>query len=61
MQTAVNCRLLLHISVQYSQRDTMINHCDRCNTRLGDLDISFVLLDIISKFLLQLRVLLAIT
>ena len=33
----------------------MINHCDRHITHLGDLDISFVLLDISSKFLLPLE------
>jgi len=33
----------------------MINHCDRRITHLGDLDISFVLLYISSKFLLHLE------
>jgi hypothetical protein len=33
----------------------MINHCDSCITHLGDLDISFVLLNISSKFLLHLE------
>jgi hypothetical protein len=46
-------------NIQYSTvRDSMINHCDRCTcciTHLGDLDISFVLLNISSKFLLHLE------
>ena len=42
-------------NVQYSQRHTMINHCDRCITLLSELDISFVLLNISSKFLLHLE------
>jgi hypothetical protein len=33
----------------------MINHCDRHITYLGDLDISFVLLNIFSKFLLHIE------
>ena len=33
----------------------MINHCDRHITHLSDLDISFVLLNISSKFLLHLE------
>jgi hypothetical protein len=33
----------------------MINHCDRRITHLGDLDISFVLLNIFSKFILHLE------
>jgi hypothetical protein len=41
--------------VQYSQRHTMINHCDRPITHLGDLDISFLLINIFSKFLLHLE------
>ena len=41
--------------VQYSQRHTMINHCDRRITLLGDLNTSFVLLNIFSKFLLHLE------
>ena len=41
--------------VQYSQRHTMINHCDRRITHLGDLNTSFVLLNIFSKFLLHLE------
>jgi hypothetical protein len=32
----------------------VINHCDRHITHLGDLDISFILLDISSKFLLHI-------
>jgi hypothetical protein len=35
------------------QRHSVINHCERQITHLGDLDISFVLLNISSKFLLQ--------
>jgi hypothetical protein len=41
--------------IQYSQRHSMINHCDRCITHLGDLDISFVLLNTSSKFLFHLK------
>ena len=41
--------------VQYSQRHSVINHCDRHITHLGDLDISFVLLNISLKFLLHLE------
>ena len=48
--------------VQYSQRHTMINHCDRHITHLGDLDISFVLLiRYIFKISFTIRVLLTIT
>ena len=32
--------------LQYSQRHTMINHCDRRITHLSDTDISFVLFNI---------------
>ena len=45
-------------NIQYSQRHTVINHCDRCITHLDDLDISFVLLNISS---ITFRVLLTIT
>ena len=41
--------------IQYIQRHSVINHCDRRITHLGDLDISFVLLNISSKFLLHLE------
>ena len=37
------------------QRHSVINHCDRRITHLGDLDISFVLLNISAKFLLHLE------
>ena len=37
------------------KRHSVINHCDRSITLLGDLDISFVLLNIFSKFLLHLE------
>ena len=47
--------------VQYSQRHTMINHCDRRITHLGDLNTSFVLLNIFSKISFTFRVLLTIT
>jgi hypothetical protein len=40
------------VKTQYSQRHTMINHCDRLITHLGDTDIYFVLFNIPSKFLL---------
>jgi hypothetical protein len=45
------------MSVQYSQRHSMINHqhCDRHITHLSDLDIAFILLNISSKFLLHLE------
>jgi hypothetical protein len=33
----------------------MINHCERHITHLGEMDISFVLLNISSKFLLYLE------
>ena len=36
----------------YSQRHSMINHCDRRITHLGDMNISFVLCNISSNFLL---------
>jgi hypothetical protein len=41
--------------IQYSQRHIMINHCDRRITLLSDTDISFVLFNISSKFLLYLE------
>jgi predicted ATPase len=41
--------------IQYIQRHSVINHCDRRITHLGDLDISFVLLNISAKFLLHLE------
>jgi hypothetical protein len=34
---------------------TMINHCDRHITHLGEMDISFALLNISSKFILYLE------
>ena len=49
------------VLLQYRQRHSMKNHCDRHITHLGDLDISFVLLHISSKFLLPFRVFLTIT
>jgi hypothetical protein len=57
------CRGIIKVTVnyklektvlQYSQRHDVINHYDRRITHLGDLDISFVLLNIFSKFLLHL-------
>jgi len=42
-------------------RDSVINHCDRHITHLGDLYISFVLLNISSKLFFTFRVLLTIT
>ena len=47
--------MLLYFHIQYSQRHTMINHCDRRITHLGGLDISFVLLNKFSQFLLHLQ------
>ena len=41
--------------IQYRQRHTMINYCDRLITHLSDTDISFVLLIIFSKFFLHLE------
>ena len=38
-----------------SETYSVINHCDRRTTHLGDLDISFVLLKMSSKFLLHLE------
>ena len=46
---------LQYKGLQYSQRHSVINHCDRRITHLGDLDISFVLLNIFSTFLLHLE------
>ena len=43
------------VLLQYRQRHSVKNHCDRHITHLGDLDISFVLLHISSKFLLPLE------
>ena len=37
------------------KRHTMINHCDRRITYLGDMDISIVLFNISSEFLLYLE------
>ena len=36
--------------LQYRQRRSVLNHCDRRITHLDDLDISFVLFNIFSKF-----------
>ena len=47
--------------IQYSQRHTVINHCDRLITHLSDTDISFILLNISSKIAFVFRVLLVIT
>ena len=44
-------------SSKYSQRHSVINHCGRHITHLNDLNISFVLLNISSKFLLHLVIL----
>ena len=41
--------------IQYSQRHSVINHCDRRINHLGDFDISFVLLNKFSQFLLHLQ------
>ena len=41
--------------LQYSQRHSVINHCDRRITHLNDFDMSLVLLKISSKFLLHLE------
>jgi hypothetical protein len=44
-----------NVHIQYSQRHTMINHCDRRITHLSDNDIYFVLFNIPSTFLLYLE------
>jgi hypothetical protein len=41
--------------LQYSQRHSVITHCDRRITFLIDTDISFILSNISSKFLLHLE------
>ena len=53
--------LSLLVLLQYSQRHSVINHCDRRITHLDDLDISFVLLKISSTFLLHLECYLLLT
>ena len=53
-QVSILNYLMLSI-VQYSQRHSMINHSERRITRLSDLNISFVLLNISSKFPLSLE------
>ena len=47
--------MILLSNIQYSQKHNVINHCDRRITHLGHFNISFVLLDISSKFLLHLE------
>ena len=47
--------VLFYLYIQYRQRQSVINHCDRCIALLGDLDISFVLLNMSSKFHLHLE------
>ena len=37
---AVFSHKVLYFYIQYRQRQSVINHCDRCITHLGDLDIS---------------------
>jgi hypothetical protein len=41
-------KIFTYTVIQYSQRHSMINHCDRhaCIIHLGDLDLSFVILNI---------------
>jgi hypothetical protein len=39
----IDVSLFLVILIQYSQRHSVINHCDRCITLLSDTDISFAL------------------
>ena len=41
--------------IQYSQRHTMINHCDRRINHLSDTDISFILFNISSIFFVYLK------
>ena len=38
--------------LQYSQRHSVINHCDRHITLLSDTDISFVLFNLFTYFLM---------
>jgi len=40
----IDISLFLVILIQYSQKHTMINHCDRHITLLSDTDISFDLI-----------------
>jgi hypothetical protein len=42
-ETMIDVSLFLVILIQYSQRHSVINHCDRCITLLSDTDISFAL------------------
>jgi hypothetical protein len=39
--------------LQYSQRHSVINHCDRRITLLNDTDISFVLFNLFTYFLVH--------
>jgi hypothetical protein len=54
-KSLIEVSLILVILIQYSQKHTMINHCDRGITHPNDTDISFVLLNISSKFLSYLE------
>jgi len=41
------------IHIQYSQRHSVINHCDRRITLLSDTDISFALFNLFTYFLMH--------
>ena len=42
----INVSPFLVILIQYSQRHSVINHCDKCITLLSDTDISFSLFNL---------------
>jgi hypothetical protein len=46
----MNNRLPVTGYIQYSQRHSVINHCDRHITLLSDTDISFVLFNLFTYF-----------
>ena len=55
MYTVIEHQRYLNIilMVQYSQRHSMINHCDRRITLLSDTDISFGLYNLFTYFLVH--------
>ena len=55
MYTVIEHQRYLNIilMVQYSQRHSMINHCDRRITLLSDTDISFGLFNLFTYFLVH--------
>ena len=50
----IDVSLFLVILIQYSQRHSVTNHCDRRITLLSDTDISFVLFNLFCIYLLIL-------